>query len=128
MFQLIRQLSAGCINIFSAASAKTGIHLILFEMFHELGNHIFFRFREQRIFNRIVFDDIHEIGRNLAVNFYEFVSVFETVVKIPEQDIFESDLVAGLFLEIIQRIDQRADIICIVDGHDLMPLGIVGSV
>src|ERR1700754_3287718 len=94
-------------------------------MLHKCRNSILFRFRKKSLVDRIIFDDVYEVSGNLAIEPDEFVGVLPAVVEIFEEDIFEGDLVAGLLIKIVQRIDESLDIIGLVDGHDLVALLIV---
>src|SRR5260221_4884583 len=123
---LIRQLSAGRIDILPPAAAEAGIHLILFEVLHECRDGIFFGFGEEGLVDGIVFDDVDEVGGNLAVDLYELVGVLAAVVEVFEEDVFEGNFVAGLLVEMVERLDQGLDIVALVDRHDLIALFIVG--
>jgi hypothetical protein len=109
-------LPAGCVNIFSPASAKSCIDFIFLQVLHENICNRLIRLGEFGIGDWIVLDDIYQICGHLAVNFYQFISILKTVIKILEQNIFKCDFIAGLLVKIIQRINERSNIIGIIDA------------
>ena len=56
--------------------------------------HPFFRrlFKFGKI-NRVVFDNVYQVGRYLAVDLYQLVRVFYAVVKIVKQDVLQCNLI-----------------------------------
>jgi hypothetical protein len=85
-------------------------------------------FLEQGLVDGVVFNDIYEVGGDLAVDLHEFVGVFGAVVKSFKEDIFKRDLIPGPFVEIVQRFDECLDVVCLVDGHDLVAFLVVCGV
>src|SRR6185437_8403553 len=68
--RLIRQLPARRIDVLSAAAPEPRIDAVLLEMLHELLNGLFARFGETGLGDRVIFDDIDEIGGNLPEDLY----------------------------------------------------------
>ena len=122
----VRQLSAGGIDVFSAAAAEPGIDPILFEVLHELVNGILVGFCEKGLLDGVVFDDVDEVGGHLPVNLHQLVRILPAVVEILKEDILERDLVACLLIKMVQRLDEGLDVIGLVDGHDLVAFLIIG--
>jgi len=125
---LVRQLAAGGIDVLAATLTKPCIHPVLLEVGHKAGDRVVIRLGEEGGLYWIVFNDIDEIGGYLAVDPHQFLGILQAVIEVLEQDIFESDLIARLFVEIVQRIDQCLDIIGLVDRHDLVALHVIGGV
>jgi len=121
-------LSAGGVDVFSTGTAEAGVDAVFFEVLHEFFDCFVVRFGEERLIDGVIFNNIDQIGGHAAVEPYEFIGVLAAVIEILKQNIFESDLVAGLLIEIIQCVDEGGDVVGLVDGHDLITLGIIGSV
>lgn len=124
---LVRQLSAGGIDVLPTAATQAGIDPVLLQMGHELIDGVVIRLGEKRRLDGVVFNDIHEVGRHLAIDLYQLVRILAAVIEILKEDIFESDLVPRLLIEVIQCLHERLYIIGLIDGHDLITLNIIGG-
>lgn len=124
---LVRQLSTSGIDVLSTAATQTGIDPVLFQMMHKPVDGIVIRLGEKCGLDGIVFNDIHEVGRHLAIDLYQLVRILAAVIEIFKENIFESDLVPCLLIEVIQCLYERLYIIGLIDGHDLITLGIIGG-
>ena len=99
---LIGQLAACGINIFSAASSQSRIYFVFFQYFMNFSTVASSGFSKSGIIDGIVFNDIDKVGRNLPVNFYQFIRIFQAIIEILEKNIFKSDFIFGLLIKIIQ--------------------------
>ena len=70
-------------------------------MSHEFVDHFLFGLLEFSGINGVVFNNIDQVGRYLAIYLYQFIGILEGIIEILEQYVFESDLVACLFVKII---------------------------
>ena len=108
-FFLNRQLSAGCVYILAPAPAQAYVYPVSGKMLHKFIDLLLFRLFKLRSVYGVVFYNVDEVCRYSAVYFYQIVRIFDAIIKIFEQDVFKSDLVACRFIEIIQRFYQRFD-------------------
>src|SRR4051812_3760770 len=100
-FIFISELTTGCIDVLSPASAKSCIHPMLAQVLHKTFYDISIGFTEPRRVDRIVLDNIYQVGRYLAKYLNQFVSIFQAIIEIFEKNIFESYLVASLLVKIV---------------------------
>src|SRR5690349_15083149 len=100
---------------------------MFFEIVHERQNAVLLRLFECGEIDGIVFNDVYEVSRNLPVYANKFIRIFQTIIEVVKKNIFKGDLTARLLVKIIKCFNQRLDIIGIIDWHDLMTLGVVGS-
>ena len=121
-------MTTGSVYVFAAAAAEAGVDAVLFEVLHELLDGVFFGFGEEGLVDRIIFNNVDEIGGDLAEDLHQFVGVLFAIVEVLEEDVFEGDLVAGLLIEMIQGFDEGFEIVGFVDGHDLVALFVIGRV
>ena len=92
----IGQLTTSCIDIFSTAATKTCIYFILFEITHELCHALFGRLFKPGKINWVVFNNIYQISRHLAINFNQFIRVFLAIIKVVKKNVLECDLILCL--------------------------------
>lgn len=116
-------MSASRVYVPATTPSQPGIHMIGLQYVHKTLDIVFIGLREFKSIDGIVFDDIDQVGRDLPEYFHQFLCILFAVVQVFEKNIFQRDLIARLFVEIIQGFDQRFDIVRFVDGHDLVPLG-----
>ena len=83
---------------------------------------------EEGLVDGVVLDDVDEIGGHLAVEADEFVGVFEAVVEIFEEDVFEGDHAVALALVIFASGGEFGQRILAVHGHDFVANGVGGAV
>ena len=79
------------------------------------------------VVNGVVFNEV-DFARNVLAELCELTRVLEAIVEILEDDEFERRTGSGLVDEMTQRLGQHRQIVRFVDGHDVVPLGIVGRV
>ena len=126
MLFLIGQLPAGGINILTPASSQAHIHPVIHEVIGELHCLVLIGFHERGIIDGVVLDHIDQVRGDAAVDLDQVVGIFNRIVDVFEEDVFEGDVVLGLLVEIIQRFDQYINIVALVDRHDGIPLFIAG--
>ncbi len=121
-------MAAGGVDIFTAA-APDGYGNAVFGEISSKGIEPFFaRFGKRRPVDRIVLDDIYPDGEFTAAQFYEFSRIFGAVVETFEGDVFVGYPVFGFLVKIFQSFHQGGEVVALINGHDLVAVGIVGSV
>src|ERR1700741_1699476 len=87
LISLVGQLSASGIDIFAPASSNPDIHPVLGQMIGEALSGFFIWFCKTRAINIIVLDHIYQMGRNLSVDLYKVIGIFDRIIQILEKNI-----------------------------------------
>ena len=80
----IGQLPTGGVNVLTTATAQAHVYTVAAEVVHKLIHHILIGLGISGIVYGVVFYNIHQIGRHLAVQLYQVIGVLKAIIKIPE--------------------------------------------
>ena len=128
LLTFIGKLSAGCIDVFSTASADAYINPVFHQVIGKALGCFIVGLGKFCPVNWVVFNHVYQVRWYLAVNFCQRFSIFDRIIESFEKDIFKRDVVLCFFVEIIQLLNQHGNAVDFIDRHYFIALFIISSV
>ena len=122
---LIGQLSAGCINIFTAASPDVDNQVFPVEKFFKRHRTLFAGVLIWHILYRIILDQV-DLDREIFTEFRQGPGISHGIIKTPEHNVFKGNARVCLLVKELHRLDQVFQGIPQIVRYDLVPLFVNG--